>query len=223
MPPNRPIERSLPWNDLRSAGSIKGLSIEETEALRGAIPDAAEHYFPKNAPWSEQSAKDIVAFLEGIAKKLPFLQRYKNAWPAEGCMRRCLTQRRGVMRKTQNQPEPKPSNSVPLRRPTRGLNAAQPAAPRRNRQIPQMPAPVVSPMVHSGAPNGEAFVRAFLLSTHPAMDHLTFVFIHHGVIDGVCLEVLAKRSEKEQKNFLQTDLGLNAMQALVIRRALSEM
>ncbi|EKM49103.1 uncharacterized protein PHACADRAFT_265831 [Phanerochaete carnosa HHB-10118-sp] len=110
-------------------------------------------------------------------------------------------------------------------------NAAQPqvsAPPREELQTPRRPAPVVSPVVHSnfnpsGAPKDKAFMRAFLRSTRPATDNLMSVFISHGVIDGVCLSVLAELSDAEQKEFLRDDLGLNAMQALSIRLALRDM
>lgn len=78
-------------------------------------------------------------------------------------------------------------------------------------------------IVCSETRKGEAAVRVFLQSIHPAMDGLTPIFIHHGVTDGTYLRVLAELPEDKQTKFLQCDLGLNAMQATIIRLALCDM
>ena len=64
-------------------------------------------------------------------------------------------------------------------------------------------------------------VQTFLRSIRPAMGELTVAFVQGGVVDEAHLNQLACLDEAEQLHFLRNDLGLNPLQARLVRLALA--
>lgn len=87
--------------------------------MQNAIPWTSRKYL-NNVSWSSQPAEKIARFMREvchletrfqialsttnlqIAELLPFLARYQDAWPAEGCMREYLSKRNQRLKRQLN-------------------------------------------------------------------------------------------------------------------------
>lgn len=207
--PNGIWERPPAWRFARSASTIPGLTTDEIQALHVAIPPAARDYLDYTT-WTKQSPQKIANFLKHMIETLPFLSRYQDAWPAEGCMRDYL------QRRNERQKSTWPARVNAKKRNEFWKRNKSPAWKGESVQVKRVIRK--TPRERTGA----AAVQQFLQTTRPAMDSLLTVFIQGGITDEDHLDAFARLPEAEQAQFLRKDLGLNALHVRIVRLAILE-
>ncbi|GJE90331.1 hypothetical protein PsYK624_064610 [Phanerochaete sordida] len=207
---NYPIPRPVHWKDSRFVSSIPGLSAEEQQELRDALPPAAQKHL-NGGTWSMQMPEKLETFMEEIQLKLPFLAQYEDAWPAEGCMRQYLMKRRELEGRRRKR-------AAFARATSRSSQRDESSAPEALKKSLGSGGPGLNVTVN---PLSTGPVQTFLQSICPAMGELTIVFVQGGIVDEAHLDQLGGLQKAEQLQFLRNDLGLNAFQARVVRLALA--
>ncbi|KAH9947032.1 hypothetical protein B0H21DRAFT_740693 [Amylocystis lapponica] len=220
------------------------LSSEKFRKFTSGVRELIGKYLDERKRFEKQDLEKRQHFLDEACQRFNILDRYEDAWPAEGyamqyLRRRAYEHRRCSCRNKNTSPSSGHSVENLVRRPPTPI--LQPPAP-----ILQLPAPIwqserISKRVHARrehqpvpanhtrqtsfiqhTPSGSTHLDDFLHSMKPNMEGLAMRFIAAGIVDTECLRGLAGLPEAEQHLFLKEDICLDPFQMRVLRVGLNK-